>query len=193
MVVATEQLDINPTNFPQLFGPLPNTTQIPLLAPTPTPSPPPLGIERLADFILTKGRFCGYISPEGQMCLKDLRDKNDKLVAWHWFTCHTMCEVKDILHKTLDLKHAMIINTEAKRWVAELYLVQCPLCKNPNVLYVCNDSIICHLTDSCSIPRCTKGLVKSWTDSTMELCKRTGPILFSDMYETAAWRLYHAD
>ena len=192
-VVATEQLDVNPTNFPQLFEPLPNTSQTPMLAPTPTPSPPPLGIERPADFILTEDRFCGYISPEGQLCLKDLRDKNDKLVARHWFTCHAMHEVKDILRKTLDLKNATIINTEAKRRVAESYLVQCPLCKNPNVLYVRNDSVIRHLTDSCLIARCTKEVARSWTDSNMELCKRTGPILFSDRYETAAWRLYHAD
>lgn len=93
-VVATEQLDVNPTNFPQLFDLPPSVPNTPMLEPTPSPSPHPpypLEIERPADFILTEGGLFGYINAEGQMCLKDLTKRNEKLVARHWFTCATPC------------------------------------------------------------------------------------------------------
>ena len=191
-VVATEQLDVNPTNFPQLFGLLPSIPNTPMLEPTPSPSPHPPEIQRPADFIPTEGGFCGYINPEGLMCLKNLTKQNEGSIARHWFTRHAMGEVQDILRKTLDLENASIITTEAKRRVAELYLVQCPLCKNPDVLYVRNDSVIRHLTRTCPIGRCIQTTAKNWTESNMELCKRMGPVIFADMYETAAWRLYYA-
>ena len=90
-----------------------------MLEPTPSPSPHPPEIQRPADFIPTEGGLCGYINPEGQMCLEDLTKKNEKLVARHWFTCHAMREVQDILRKTFELEKARIINAEAKRQVAE--------------------------------------------------------------------------
>jgi hypothetical protein len=167
--------------------------------PKSTPIPFNTHITRPSHFILTKGKLCGYTSAEGKACLQDLSLKECKDVARHWFTCHAMREVKDILRNQLDLEKATIINTEARQLVAEMYLVRCPLqnCKSrddPDALFVRPDVVQRHMeTASLHGGRSeSKQNARMWTHTNMELLKKTTPVLFSDKYETAAWRIYCA-
>ena len=184
--VALEQLDGTPAGIKKPYI----TAQ-----PTMTHSQPLSGTATTpVELILTRDRKCKYTSPDGKLCGKN--SKRNGSIARHWFERHAMRELKAVRSKKLSMSDATIINTVARKLVAERYLTTCPLetCVfkgTPSAEFLRQENLVRHMNNP-NLHRkmpVSKTTARNWARNNMALWNQSND--FANGYEEAIWRICH--
>ena len=165
--------------------------------PTPDPprvhvSVPPASVTRASHIYIKRYRWCSYIFPDGESCRQRASSK-------HWMTDHAMMELAKIESGELGESQATILTTQARRKMAQQYRVYCPHKDDCDLLPGAWLVLPVHVMGH--VPWCakrhnitmSKADMKMWRDNNMALFNsRVSKPVCKDIWESAIWRIYHA-
>ena len=67
--------------------------------------------------------ICDFVDAFGKGCGRIIHGNSDR----HWITCHALTELKEIQHKTLKMREAVIITSKPIKKLIERHQLKCPL------------------------------------------------------------------
>ena len=191
--VALEQLGGTPAGMktPHMTVSSTTATRIPSQPHSATTTTP-------IELILTGDNRCNYVSPNGEPCKTNMASKKNSTVARHWLECHAIKELKAVRSRKLPMSRATIINTVAKKLVAERYIATCPLktCLRKGTsraIFPRKDtySLVRHMSSSrlhMDMPM-SRARAEEWALTNLAI--QTTSNEFASVYEEAVWRICH--